>query len=68
MDVYVQCKFSQWIVQDFFSFPVSFLRQQLQKLLTMDPTKRMTSEQTLKDAYFSEDPLPSSELVNICLH
>lgn len=34
---------------------------QLQKLLTMDPTKRITSEQALQDAYFLEDPLPTTE-------
>jgi len=33
----------------------------LQKLLTMDPTKRITSEQAMKDPYFLEDPLPSQE-------
>lgn len=36
---------------------------QLQKLLTMDPTKRITSEQALQDPYFQEDPLPTSEYV-----
>ncbi|XP_036367027.1 cyclin-dependent kinase 8 isoform X4 [Octopus sinensis] len=34
----------------------------LQKLLTMDPTKRITSEQAMKDSYFSEDPLPSQDV------
>lgn len=34
---------------------------QLQKLLTMDPTKRITSEQALQDPYFLEDPLPTTE-------
>ena len=34
---------------------------QLQKLLTMDPTKRISSEQAMKDPYFSEDPLPCAE-------
>ncbi len=34
---------------------------QLQKLLTMDPTKRITSEQALQDLYFLEDPLPTTE-------
>lgn len=37
------------------------LNLQLQKLLTMDPTKRITSEQALQDAYFLEDPLPTTE-------
>ncbi|KAK7497365.1 hypothetical protein BaRGS_00011409 [Batillaria attramentaria] len=34
----------------------------LQKLLTMDPTKRITSEQAMKDPYFQEEPLPSSDV------
>lgn len=34
----------------------------LQKLLTMDPTKRITSEQAMKDLYFLEDPLPSQDV------
>ncbi|KAG8136861.1 hypothetical protein E2320_005409 [Naja naja] len=33
----------------------------LQKLLTMDPIKRITSEQAMQDPYFLEDPLPTSE-------
>lgn len=40
----------------------------LQKLLTMDPTKRITSEQALQDPYFQEDPLPTLEYVSISLH
>ncbi|GAB1290477.1 Cyclin-dependent kinase 8 [Apodemus speciosus] len=35
---------------------------QLQKLLTMDPIKRITSEQAMQDPYFLEDPLPTSEV------
>jgi len=31
----------------------------LQKLLIMDPTKRITSEAALQDDYFREDPLPT---------
>ena len=31
----------------------------LQKLLIMDPTKRITSEVALQDDYFKEDPLPT---------
>jgi cyclin-dependent kinase 8/11 len=31
----------------------------LQKLLIMDPTKRITSEIALNDDYFREDPLPT---------
>ncbi|KAJ8315686.1 hypothetical protein KUTeg_007836 [Tegillarca granosa] len=34
----------------------------LQKLLTMDPTKRITSEQAMKDPYFMEEPLPSQDV------
>ncbi|XP_076445757.1 cyclin-dependent kinase 8-like isoform X4 [Babylonia areolata] len=34
----------------------------LQKLLTMDPVKRITSEQAMKDPYFLEEPLPSSDV------
>ncbi|XP_050392039.1 cyclin-dependent kinase 8 isoform X1 [Patella vulgata] len=34
----------------------------LQKLLTMDPTKRMTSELAMKDQYFLEDPVPSQDV------
>ncbi|KAK3097208.1 hypothetical protein FSP39_007503 [Pinctada imbricata] len=36
--------------------------QLLQRLLTMDPTKRITSDQAMKDAYFMEDPLPSQDI------
>ncbi|XP_075001780.1 cyclin-dependent kinase 19 isoform X2 [Calonectris borealis] len=38
----------------------------LQKLLTMDPTKRITSEQALQDPYFQEDPLPTSDVFAGC--
>lgn len=34
---------------------------QLQKLLTMDPIRRITSEQAMQDPYFLEEPLPTSE-------
>ncbi|XP_076357100.1 cyclin-dependent kinase 8-like isoform X2 [Tachypleus tridentatus] len=34
----------------------------LQKLLLMDPTKRITSEQCLQDSYFFEDPLPTHDV------
>lgn len=36
---------------------------QLQKLLLMDPNKRITSEQAMQDAYFQEDPVPTQEFV-----
>ncbi|PKU46028.1 hypothetical protein llap_3648 [Limosa lapponica baueri] len=39
---------------------------ELQKLLTMDPTKRITSEQALQDPYFQEDPLPTSDVFAGC--
>ena len=31
----------------------------LQRLLLMDPNRRITSEQAMHDAYFGEDPLPT---------
>lgn len=34
----------------------------LQKLLLMDPNKRITSEQAMQDSYFSEDPLPTQDV------
>jgi len=34
----------------------------LSKLLTMDPLKRITSEESLKDPYFTEDPLPTRDV------
>lgn len=37
---------------------------QLQKLLTMDPIRRITSEQAMQDPYFLEEPLPTSESVH----
>ncbi|XP_015785884.1 cyclin-dependent kinase 8 isoform X2 [Tetranychus urticae] len=36
----------------------------LQKLLLMDPTKRITSDQAMQDLYFSEDPLPTADVFN----
>uniref|UniRef100_A0A1A8D1F8 Cyclin-dependent kinase 19 n=1 Tax=Nothobranchius kadleci TaxID=1051664 RepID=A0A1A8D1F8_NOTKA len=39
---------------------------QLQKLLTMDPTKRITSEQALQDLYFLEEPLPTTDVFAGC--
>lgn len=35
----------------------------LQRLLLMDPNRRITSEQAMQDHYFTEDPLPTQ--VNI---
>ncbi|XP_066943359.1 cyclin-dependent kinase 8 isoform X2 [Macrobrachium rosenbergii] len=34
----------------------------LQKLLTMDPTKRITSELAMQDPYFLEDPVPTQDV------
>lgn len=34
----------------------------LQRLLLMDPNKRITSEQAMTDPYFSEDPVPTSDV------
>lgn len=39
----------------------SFISFQLQKLLTMDPIRRITSELAMQDPYFLEEPLPTSE-------
>uniref|UniRef100_A0AC34G117 Protein kinase domain-containing protein n=1 Tax=Panagrolaimus sp. ES5 TaxID=591445 RepID=A0AC34G117_9BILA len=33
----------------------------LEKFLTMDPTKRITAEEALKDPYFFEEPLPTAD-------
>jgi len=38
---------------------------QLQKMLTMDPTKRITSEAAMQDSYFQEEPRPSVESVKL---
>lgn len=34
----------------------------LQRLLLMDPARRITSEQAMHDAYFTEEPLPTQVL------
>ncbi|XP_070567908.1 cyclin-dependent kinase 8-like [Ptychodera flava] len=34
----------------------------LSRLLIMDPTKRITSEQALEDSYFLEEPLPTQDV------
>jgi cyclin-dependent kinase 8/11 len=38
----------------------------LQKLLLMDPNKRIGSEQAMQDPYFSEEPLPTSDVFAGC--
>jgi hypothetical protein len=38
-----------------------FMIFKLTKLLTMDPTKRITSQGAMDDAYFKDDPKPSDE-------
>ena len=39
--------------------PDSKAFQLLSRLLIMDPTKRITSEQAMQDDYFKEDPAPT---------
>ena len=39
---------------------------QLEKLLLMDPTKRLTSENAMQHPYFSEDPLPTTDVFAGC--
>lgn len=34
----------------------------LQRLLLMDPNKRITSEQAMQDAYFTEEPLHTADV------
>lgn len=34
----------------------------LQKLLLMDPNKRITSELAMQDPYFAEEPIPTSDV------
>lgn len=38
----------------------------LQKLLLMDPNKRITSEHAMQDPYFSEEPLPTQDVFSGC--
>ncbi|KAL7648438.1 UNVERIFIED_CONTAM: hypothetical protein RMT77_000344 [Armadillidium vulgare] len=38
----------------------------LQKLLTMDPTKRITSELAMQDPFFQEEPLPTQDVFAGC--
>ncbi|XP_046617665.1 cyclin-dependent kinase 8 isoform X3 [Neodiprion virginianus] len=38
----------------------------LQKLLMMDPNKRITSEHSMQDAYFQEEPLPTQDIFAGC--
>ncbi|CAG2173884.1 unnamed protein product, partial [Oppiella nova] len=40
--------------------------QLLQKLLLMDPTKRLTSDTAMQDSYFQEDPLPTQDVFHGC--
>uniref|UniRef100_A0A8C3ASE4 Cyclin-dependent kinase 8 n=1 Tax=Cyclopterus lumpus TaxID=8103 RepID=A0A8C3ASE4_CYCLU len=42
------------------------LHKCLQKLLTMDPIRRITSEQAMQDPYFLEEPLPTSDVFAGC--
>ena len=41
---------------------ILILAMLLQKLLIMDPTKRITSEAAMADDYFKEDPLPAADV------
>jgi len=38
----------------------------LQKLLLMDPTKRITSDTAMQDQYFQEEPLPTQDVFHGC--
>lgn len=38
----------------------------LDKLLLMDPTKRITSEAALQHQYFTEEPLPTTDVFSGC--
>jgi cyclin-dependent kinase 8/11 len=38
----------------------------LEKLLLMDPTKRITSEHAMQHSYFTEDPVPTSDVFAGC--
>ncbi|XP_075975028.1 cyclin-dependent kinase 8 [Anticarsia gemmatalis] len=38
----------------------------LQRLLLMDPNRRITSEQAMQDPYFTEDPLPTQDVFAGC--
>ncbi|VDD86751.1 unnamed protein product [Enterobius vermicularis] len=38
----------------------------LQRLLTMDPIKRITAQEALDDDYFKEDPKPTADVFNGC--
>lgn len=46
--------------------PDSKAFQLLQKLLLMDPNKRITSEQAMQDPYFQEEPLPTADAFAGC--
>ncbi|CAG0907120.1 unnamed protein product [Cyprideis torosa] len=38
----------------------------LQRLLTMDPTKRVTSDQAMENVFFKEEPLPTDDVFAGC--
>lgn len=63
LDINTKVKTLTW-KQTFHVLSISYVLFKLQKLLTMDPTKRITSEQALQDPYFQEDPLPTLEYVS----
>ncbi|KAK3603353.1 hypothetical protein CHS0354_025958 [Potamilus streckersoni] len=58
---YVSCNLTKYMEKHRVK-PDSKAFHLLQKLLTMDPTKRVTSEQAMNDPYFQEDPKPSSDV------
>jgi len=41
--------------------PCKLFSYQLQKMLLMDPVKRITSEAAMRDTYFRDEPLPAQE-------
>ncbi|XP_013381051.1 cyclin-dependent kinase 8 isoform X2 [Lingula anatina] len=58
---YVNCTLTKYM-EKHKVHPDSKAFRLLQKLLTMDPTKRITSEQAMQDAYFMEDPSPCPDV------
>jgi len=57
---YINCSLTKYMDKHNIK-PDSKAFQLLQKLLCMDPLKRLTSEQAMQDAYFNEDCLPNSD-------
>lgn len=57
------CNYLAYISGLFFEANIFCNPLKLQKLLTMDPIRRITSELAMQDPYFLEEPLPTSEWV-----